>query len=76
MTTTQDVQFTGFIKGGLPVRVVATIAPAEPDVGLFESWVDDWEFYWLKGGPVPQKIIDQIGQHEWDTLEEEALKAT
>lgn len=30
------------ILGGLPITVAYTVAPAEPDVGIFSEGVDDW----------------------------------
>ena len=30
------------ILGGLPVTVEISIAPRDPDVGIFEPYVEDW----------------------------------
>ena len=30
------------ILGGLPITVEFTTAPAEPDVGIFSPYLDDW----------------------------------
>ena len=37
------------VLGGLPVTVKARIADAEPDVGIFDAWVDDWEVVAING---------------------------
>lgn len=38
------------ILGGLPVTVEFSIAPAEPDVGIFDSYVDDWSIVAVGNG--------------------------
>jgi hypothetical protein len=37
--------FTADIRvlGGLPVTIKFYIAPPDPDVGIFNSYIDDWE---------------------------------
>lgn len=40
------------ILGGLPVTVEFTVAPAEPDVGIFSAYVDDWWITAINGRPV------------------------
>jgi len=44
-----DVTFSTTVCGGFPVEVVATVYPAEPDVGLSGSYVEDWELFTLAG---------------------------
>jgi len=45
------IDFDMMILGGLSVHVKATMAPAEPDVGILHSYIDDYElFVYGKGG--------------------------
>ena len=38
-TYQKDITLFGF----LPVTVSYTVQPAEPEIGLFHSYIDDWE---------------------------------
>lgn len=40
------------VLGGLPVTVEYTVAPSEPDVGIFSSYVDDWCIVAINGRSV------------------------
>ena len=40
------------VLGGLPVTIEYTIAPAEPDVGIMSSYVDDWYIVAINGRSV------------------------
>ena len=72
MTTCRSVEFTARVCGGFPVNVRASIAPAEPDVGIFTPWVDDLEITTLCGKPAPWL---KISEKEIDRLHEEAMEA-
>lgn len=37
------------ILGGLPVTVAYSVQPAEPDVGIFSDYVDDWYIVAVNG---------------------------
>ena len=53
--------------GGLPLSVKVQIAPAEPDVGIFHSYVDDWDIVAIGHRPVktsPKWILDKIKKSE------------
>ena len=64
---THIAHFTTRVKGGLPVQVEATIAPAEPDVGATSPYIDDMTVMFLSGHPITfdlpptdQARLDQI----------------
>lgn len=40
------------VLGGLPVTIEFTVQGAEPDVGIFSSYVDDWYIVAINGRPV------------------------
>jgi len=40
------------VLGGLPVTIEYDINSAEPDVGIFSAWVDDWSIVAINGRPV------------------------
>ena len=40
------------ILGGLPVTVRFTIAKAEPDIGIFYPYVDDWHIAYIGSRPL------------------------
>jgi hypothetical protein len=62
------------ILGGLPVRVIGRIHPAEPDVGAAESAeIDDIE--WLSGRSVPDSIWKRLSRKDEDTLHDALLGA-
>lgn len=61
-------QFESTIKGGLPVLVEFTIAPPEPDVGIFHDTVEDLTVKWLSG----HKIKFDISDRDMDRLIDEA----
>lgn len=39
------------VKGGFPVKVTGSIQPAEPDVGIMSSYIDDYTVTTLRGRP-------------------------
>lgn len=46
------MQIDTFVLGGLPVTVEFHVCGAEPDVGIFSSWVDEWYFVAVNSRPV------------------------
>lgn len=72
MTTCSHVEFTAHVCGGFPVNVRASIAPAEPDVGIFTPWIDDLEITTLRGKPAPWL---KISERDRTLLEEAAFEA-
>lgn len=40
------------VLGGLPVTVGFNIQPAEPDVGIFSAYVDEWWIEEVNGRPI------------------------
>lgn len=71
----REIQFETTILGGLPVVVKAAIMSPDPEVGIFRSYLEEYELYWLKGGEVPRSIYDRITPAEFETLQEDALDA-
>lgn len=45
----RKVEVSVRIFGGLPVDVELTMQPAEPDVGIFSDYIDDWEIVGING---------------------------
>lgn len=43
------------VLGGLLVTIGFTVQPAEPDVGIFSEYVDDWWIEAIAGRPVRRK---------------------
>lgn len=73
------IDFETTILSGLPIRVTASIHPAEPDVGIMHSYSEDICIYWITHGKdleVPKSIYDKIdkSKHETDTLEEKVME--
>ena len=62
------------ILGGLPVRVTATINPAEEDIGIFFAYPEVEEIYWLSGHPVPKSIWNRMTPKEMDLLLENIME--
>jgi len=48
------------IVGGLPVIVTGEICRAEPDVGIMNEYIDDVEFFWTNGKPIPSSLEERI----------------
>jgi len=73
------VNFDTYILGGLQVHVKATMAPAEPDVGIFSSYIDDFEMsvYNKKGKlrPAWSVLYTKIGDYDMERLNEKAQEA-
>ena len=70
------INFESQVCGGLPVHVEASIAPAEPDVGIMYSHTDEIELFWPGGKHhLPDKVINRVSEKDWHRLEEEALEA-
>ena len=78
MATT--VNFDTYILGGLQVHVKAEMAPAEPDVGIFSSYIDDFELsVYGKNGKKLKKawpsLYTKIGEYDMERLNEKAHEA-
>lgn len=61
-------------KGGFPLLVTGTVAPADRDVGLMTSYFDDFEIRTLKGGGIAflnlsEDEYERIEEQVWDKLE-------
>ena len=69
------------VLGGLPVVCKAWFSPAEPDVGIFQTYMSDYELYWVpsKNGKlhnVPTSIYDRVESSKYGLEEiEEQLYA-
>lgn len=78
MSYHHDVDFETTVLGGLPVRVTANIARAEPDVGYMYDWIDEYAIYWIgkKERLVPQSILERIeaSRYEVDRLDEAIIE--
>lgn len=53
------------------VEVDAVIAPAEPDVGLLDPYLDDWVIK-INGTEIDANLLDSLGTRE-ESLEDYAL---
>jgi len=69
-----NTRFESTIAGGLPVVVVASICPPEPDVGIFEPYAADLEIFDSQGRPAPW-AHRRATRADLDRLAEEALYA-
>ncbi len=70
------VSFSSTIKGGLPVDVEATIAPAEPDVGIFCDYTDEMILRWPGSlRELSDKVCNTVSAADWSRLESEAIEA-
>lgn len=52
----KEVEAEAFILGGLPVLVFATAYPAEPDVGIFNDWIEIDDICWMSGKSLPDSM--------------------
>lgn len=70
------VEFETSILGGLPVIVRAKILPAEPDVGIFSRWVDDFDIFWPRKPyrSITDKVYDKIPAKELDAIRAQAIE--
>ncbi len=69
------VSFSSTIKGGLPVDVEASIAPAEPDVGIFCDYTDEIILRWPGSTrELSDKVFNAVSTSDWSRLESEALE--
>ena len=82
MGTKIDFDMTNL--GGLSVHVEATMTPAEPDVGIFSSYIDDYELfvYGPERGGKPRKLkkawkslYARVNEKEMELLDEKAHEA-
>ena len=73
--------FDTTVLGGLPVTIGYDIAPAEPDIGIRESYVSEWWIEAIDGRPfhkqaqtawIINRIEAQIGED--NIITEECLK--
>lgn len=68
---TYTVEVDCVVRRGFPVRVIASIAPAERDVGLPNDYIDDICILTRTGRPtdwlkLTDKEVDEIEQQVWD----------
>ncbi len=59
------------ILGGLPVTIEFTICPAEPDVGIFSEYVDEWEVVEINSKPckkAPGWLYSRIDKTEGEEV--------
>ncbi len=68
-----EIQTT--IKGGLPVLAKGQFARAEPDVGMMHPWIEDLEFFWLSGEPLPKQMDEAISEADLERVSTELLEA-
>lgn len=47
------------ILGGLPVTVEFTVQPREPEVGIFEEWVEEWWITHVNGRKYKGNWLDK-----------------
>lgn len=67
----RKVHFDSTVKGGFPVSVEASICPAEPDVGIFESYGEDILLFNQKTGKLIGDWL-KVSKDDWDRLMTEA----
>jgi hypothetical protein len=68
------------IKGGLPVVVVGTWMPPEPEIGFLLETMEDLTLHWLRktktgwrpGKELPKEMVTRVSKKDWD-LAEQAL---
>ena len=65
------------VLGGLLIEVDFSVYPAEPDVGIFSPYADDFKIVAVGGKPKKQKhlawLYDRIEKAgEWETIAETA----
>lgn len=68
------------VLGGLLLDCTAELAPPEPDVGIFNWWLDDFALFWHTGNrykrrEVPQKIYDRLTEDDKEAIRLAALDA-
>lgn len=54
------IEFETKVRGGLTITVEADVAPAEPDVGLFGPYVEDWSITQIAGRPREARWLERI----------------
>lgn len=70
----RQVEFESTVCNGFPVRVRCTIQNAEPEVGIFKTFGEDFEIMTLAGKPAPF-IETKMAQADWDKLQEDCFYA-
>ena len=73
------IEFETTILGGMPVLVRASIAPREPDVGIFGEYVDEYELFFIphrgrKPGPLPDKMLKRMNGVQDELLREKIME--
>lgn len=48
------------ILGGLPVTVEISIVRAEPDVGIFSDYIEDWHITYVNGKRKHHSLINAL----------------
>ena len=61
------------IRNGLPVLVSGNWVRAEPDVGIFDHWIEDIDICWRSGQGVPLSM--RISKADIERITEELIKA-
>jgi len=69
------VQCDTTILGGLPVTAHGCVQPAEPDVGIFEAYIEDPHITWLSGASIPNSMDQRITPNEWERIRTELMEA-
>ncbi len=70
-----SIEFDTTVLGGLPVTVEATFAGADPDVGIFSAYVDEWEIVAVNGRyckKSPEWIYKRLTDKDEESIQEEA----
>ncbi len=62
------------ILNGLPCTIKGTVAPAEPDVGIFTDYIGELWLEWPSGHTIGQSVTVRITDDEWTRLETELLE--
>jgi len=68
-----EVEIETRVLGGLPVRVIANVYPAEPDVGIFSPQVEDMVIYTMRHAHA-KWIEKQMDEDDWSTLAHEIAR--
>lgn len=77
------VEFDTTILGGLPVLCHARVTPAEPDIGIWERYVDSYVLYWMPRKNVwvgkqslqeiPRTVYERLTNRDVENIEAGAL---
>lgn len=69
-----EIQIQTTVKGGFPVTATATWCPAEPDVGLMDSYLEDVSVSTLRGKScnwlkLTGDDLHEVEQAIWNSME-------